>query len=123
MTRMDGEIYDTVTNAPSLNQGLSILGSSGRLVLLGVPSVPVGVDWSVMVLKEIRVVGSLMYGREHFEGSRVPTFARALEWLASGRANVEAIRPRAFPIDSFGEALAAASDKAGSHSVKISFAF
>ncbi len=116
-------VYDTVTNAPSLNQGLSILGSSGRLVLLGVPSVPVGVDWSVMVLKEIRVVGSLMYGREHFEGSRVPTFARALEWLASGRANVEAIRPRAFPIDSFGEALAAASDKAGSHSVKISFAF
>ncbi len=116
-------VYDTVTNAASLNQGLSILRSAGELVLLGVPSIPIGVDWSPMVVKETRVVGSFLYGREHFEGKREPTFSRALAWLESGRANVEAIRPRTFSIEQYDEALGIANDKAGSGAVKISFAF
>ncbi len=116
-------VYDTVTNEQSLNQGLAIVRGSGHVVLLGVPSVPVGVDWSPMVVKESRVVGSFLYGREHFEGSRAPTFARALSWLESGRADVSAIRPRTYAIDDFGEALGLAADKATSGSVKISFAF
>lgn len=116
-------VYDTVTNAPSLNQGLSILRGSGSLVLLGVPSVPEAVDWSPMVLKETRVVGSFLYGREHFEGRREPTFSRALAWFESGRADVSAIRPRTFALDEFGEALGLAADKTTSQSVKISFAF
>ncbi len=115
-------VFDTVTNAASLNQGLAILRGSGRLVLLGLPSVPVGVDWTPMVMKEARVVGSVIYGREHFEGRAAPTFARALEWLETGRAEVEAIRPRTFPIERYAEALATANDKAGSGAVKISFA-
>lgn len=116
-------VYDTVTNAPSLNQGLSILRGSGHLVLLGLPSVPVGVDWSPMVVKESRVVGSFLYGREHFEDRREPTFSRALAWLESGRANVEPIRPHTFPIDQYAQALATANDKAGSGAIKVSFAF
>ena len=111
-------VYDTVTNAPSLNQGLSILRGSGHLVLLGLPSVPVGVDWSPMVVKESRVVGSFLYGREHFEHRREPTFSRALAWLESGRANVEPIRPHTFPIDQYAQALATANDKAGSGAIK-----
>ena len=116
-------VYDTVTNAQSLNQSLSILRGSGHLVLLGLPSIPVGVDWSPMVAKETRVVGSFLYGREHFEGRREPTFVRALAWLESGRANVEAIRPGTFTIDRYDEAIGVANDKARNRAVKISFEF
>ena len=116
-------VYDSVTNATSLNQGLSVLRGSGSLVLLGLPEVPTGVDWSPMVMKEIRVVGSFLYGREHFEGERKPTFARALDWLESGRAEVSAIVPRTFSIEDYGEALAFASDKGESGAVKTSFAY
>lgn len=116
-------VFDTVTNERSLSQGLAVLRGSGTMVLLGLPSVPSGIDWSTMIFKETRVVGSFLYGREHFEGTRQPTFARALEWLASGRANVSTVVPKAFAIEDYGDALKLASDKARSETVKISFAF
>ena len=68
------------------------------------------------------MVGSVIYGREHFEGRATPTFTRALEWLETGRAKVGAIQPRTFPIERYAEALATANDKASSGAVKISFA-
>jgi len=116
-------VFDSVTNATSLNQGLRMLRPGGTLVLLGLPAIPKGVDWSPMVLREIRVAGSFLYGNESFEGSGRTTFARAVEFLSKRRADLRSIVPKKFSIDQFPEALGTAAGKASHANVKVSFAF
>ncbi len=116
-------VFDSVTNTTSLNQGLRMLRPGGTLVLLGLPAIPRNVDWSPMVLREIRVVGSFLYGNESFEGSRRATFARAVAFLSERRADLRSVVPAKFPIEQFPEALATAAGKASHTSVKVSFAF
>lgn len=116
-------VFDSVTNTASLNQGLRMLRPGGTLVLLGLPAIPRGVDWSPMVLREIRVVGSFLYGNESFEGARRATFARAVAFLGERRADLRSIVPKQFSIDQYPEALATAAGKANHANVKVSFAF
>jgi len=116
-------VYDTVTNATTLNQSLRMLRGKGTLVILGLASLPEGVDWTPIWMKEIFVVGSLTYGAETFKGKRADTFARAIDFLARRRADLTSIRPRKYPLDRYREALTEAASKKTSGAVKVSFAF
>ncbi|MBI3301620.1 MAG: alcohol dehydrogenase catalytic domain-containing protein [Deltaproteobacteria bacterium] len=116
-------VYDTVTNSTTLNQSLRMLCGKGTLVILGLAALPEGVDWTPIWMKEIAVVGSLIYGTEVFKGKRADTFARAIDFLARRRANLTPIRPRKYPLDRYREALMEAASKKISGAVKVSFAF
>ena len=116
-------VYDTVTSAMTLNQSLRMLRGKGTLVILGLATVPEGVDWTPIWMKEVFVVGSLTYGVETFKGKRADTFARAIDFLARRRADLTPIRPRKYPLDRYREALLAAASKKTSGAVKVSFAF
>ncbi|MEE9280973.1 MAG: alcohol dehydrogenase catalytic domain-containing protein [Myxococcota bacterium] len=116
-------VHDSVANRSTLDLALRITRGAGKIVLLGLPSALNDLDWTVAVVKEIQIVGSLMYGSEAFEGGPRPTFARALELLRSRRVDLRAIRPRTYPIEEYTEALQDAATKTGRDAIKISFAF
>lgn len=116
-------VYDTVTSAMTLNQSLRMLRGKGTLVILGLATVPEGVDWTPIWMKEVSVVGSLTYGVETFKGKRADTFARAIDFLARRRADLTPVRPRKYPLDRYREALLEAASKKTSGAVKVSFAF
>ena len=116
-------VHDTVTNRGTLDLALRITRGHGKIVLLGLPSGLNDLDWMVVVVKEIQLVGSLMYGNEAFEGGRSPTFARALELLSRRRVDLRPIRPRTYPIERYREALHDAATKTGRDAIKISFSF
>ena len=115
-------VYDTITNATTLNQALRMTRGQGSVVILGLPAVPEQVDWTPIMLKEIKVIGSVTYGAEVFKGKRADTFARAVELLAKRRADLTPIKPRKYPLDQYREALIEASSKKTSGAVKVSFA-
>jgi L-iditol 2-dehydrogenase len=116
-------VYDTVTSAMTLNQSLRMLRGRGTLVILGLATVPEGVDWTPIWMKEVSVVGSLTYGVETFKGKRADTFVRAIDFLARRRADLTPVRPRKYPLDRYREALLEAASKKTSGAVKVSFAF
>ncbi len=116
-------VYDTVTNATTLNQSLRMLCGKGTLVILGLAALPEGVDWTPIWLKELTVIGSLTYGAEVFKGKRADTFARAIDFLARRRADLTPIRPRKYPLDRYHQALIEAASKKTSGAVKVSFVF
>lgn len=116
-------VYDTVTSATTLNQALRMTRARGTVVILGLATLPAGVDWTPIWLKEIKVVGSLTYGTEVFEGKRSGTFARAIAFLAHRRVDLTPIRPRTYPLDRYRQALSEAASKKTSGAVKVSFAF
>jgi D-arabinose 1-dehydrogenase-like Zn-dependent alcohol dehydrogenase len=61
-------VCDTIPNATMLNQSLRMLREQGTLVRLGLPG---KVDWTLTLLKEIKIVGSATYGSEVLKGKRV----------------------------------------------------
>jgi L-iditol 2-dehydrogenase len=115
-------VYDTVTSAATINQSLRMTRGKGTVVILGLAALPKEVDWTPIWLKEISVVGSLTYGAEVFKGKRADTFARAIDFLVRGRADLTPVRPRKYPLDRYREALGEAASKKTSGAVKVSFA-
>jgi L-iditol 2-dehydrogenase len=115
-------VYDTITNATTLNQALRMTRGQGSVVILGLPAVPEQVDWTPIMLKEIKVIGSVTYGAEVFKGKRADTFARAVELLAKRRADLTPVKPRKYPLEQYREALIEAASKKTSGAVKVSFA-
>lgn len=114
-------VYDTVTNATTLNQALRMARGKGSVVVLGLAAMPEGVDWTPTWMKEVCIVGSLTYGAEMFRGKRQDTFVRAVSLLARRRADLRAIRPRKYPLEQFRQALTEAASKKTSGAVKVSF--
>ncbi|MBI3796541.1 MAG: alcohol dehydrogenase catalytic domain-containing protein [Deltaproteobacteria bacterium] len=116
-------VYDTVTNTTTLNQSLRMARGKGSVVILGLAALPKEVDWTPIWMKEISVVGSLIYGVEMFKGKRADTFVRAIDFLARRRADLTPVRPRKYSLDHYREALLEAASKKTSGAVKVSFAF
>ncbi len=114
-------VYDTITSSTTLNQALRMARGKGSVVILGLPAVPEQVDWTPIVLKEIKVIGSMTYGAEVFKGKRADTFARAVEFLAKRRADLTPVKPRKYPLEQYREALIEAASKKTSGAVKVSF--
>jgi threonine dehydrogenase-like Zn-dependent dehydrogenase len=115
-------VYDTVTSASTLNQSLRMIRGRGTLVVLGLAGLPEGVDWSPIWAKEIAVKGSLCYGIEALHGKKARTFARAIDLLAKGKANLKPLYPRKFPLANYRQAFLAATSKKSTEIVKASFA-
>lgn len=116
-------IHDTVTNRASMDLAFRSVRPGGKIVLLGLPSGLNDLDWSVPVLREVQLAGSLMYGNEAFDGGRQPTFARALDFVRSRRVDLSPIQPRTYPIERYEEALSDAAVKKHRDAIKLSFAF
>ena len=106
-----------------MDLALRTVRPGGKIVLLGIPSALNDLDWSVAVVREVQLAGSLMYGNEVFDGGRKSTFARALDFLRSRRVDLRAIQPRTYPIARYQEALSDASIKKDRDAIKLSFAF
>jgi L-iditol 2-dehydrogenase len=115
-------VYDTITSAITLNQALRMARGKGSVVILGLAGLPEQVDWTPIWLKELKVIGSVTYGAEVFKGKRADTFARAVELLATGRADLTPVKPRKYPLEQYREALIEASSKKTSGAAKVSFA-
>jgi threonine dehydrogenase-like Zn-dependent dehydrogenase len=82
-----------------------------EVVIVGLPAVPDSVDWTPVVSKELRVIGSMTYGDEMFEGERRNTFARAVQFLTTRRADLTSIKPCKFPLTQYREAPIEAAGK------------
>ena len=77
-------IFDCVGSSQSLDDASRLTAARGRLVVIGMPGIPRGVDWTPMWSKEVAVQGSYCYGVTEVEGRPVDAFARALQILAGG---------------------------------------
>jgi len=109
--------YVCVAGADGVANALRFTRAGGVVTLLGNVTTLPGLDWSPVWLKELAIRGSLAYG--HHAGAGTDAFREALDLIAAGRANVGALVTHVFPLAEVGKALAAASGKKGSGSIKV----
>lgn len=114
-SRLVDVVVETVGGAAdTIGTAMRLVRRGGTVVVLGVFTEEPRLDATSLVVKEVRLVGSMTYGRS---GTRAD-FERALDLLAGAPERFRALITHRFPLDAIGEAFAVAADK-GSGAVKV----
>lgn len=73
--------FDCVASSRSIDDGIRFTKSGGTMVLVGMPGIPAGVDWTPMWFKELTIQAAYAYGPESFGGRTCETFEMAIELM------------------------------------------
>lgn len=121
MDGVDG-VIDTIGSNETLEVGMRILTTQGKLVFLGV-STPKRCENTPHYFKELNIIGSNAFSIENFEGRRVHTFEFFIDFLTSKRIKPSVLFTHKFPLIEYKKAFDALANKSDSHAVKIVFNF
>jgi threonine dehydrogenase-like Zn-dependent dehydrogenase len=114
-------VFDCVGSAKSLDDAIRFTRSRGTTVLIGMPGIPKGVDWTTIWYKELQVLGTYAYGMEDFRGERLRTFELALRLIANHGMEFASLVTHKFPLAEFRRAIASALFTGAERSVKTVF--
>jgi threonine dehydrogenase-like Zn-dependent dehydrogenase len=117
-----GLVFDCVGSRASVDASLRVVAPRGRLVLLGTAGELQHLDLTLAWARELRVIGSYVYGREASLPGAPHTFDYLLERLAEpGAPPVAELVTHRFGLDRWRQALAVATGRGRHASVKVVF--
>ena len=109
-------VFETVGGtAPSMEEASALVRPGGRIVVIGSFRQPPALDFRQLLLKEVEIRFSWSYAA--WKG--IPEFALALDLLAKGLLDAEAMITHRFPLDRLADAFRAALDKGTSGALKV----
>jgi len=109
-------VFETVGGtAPSMEEATSLVRPGGRIVVIGSFRRPPKLDFRQLLRKEVEIRFSWSYAA--WRG--VPEFCIALDLLAKGILDAEAMITHRFPLDRLADAFRAALDKGESGALKV----
>jgi threonine dehydrogenase-like Zn-dependent dehydrogenase len=112
---------DCVGSSRSIDDALRFTRSGGAVVLVGMPAIPKGVDWTSIWHKELTIKGAYAYGVEDSPSRTATTFELALEGAAKIADRLRLLATRTFPLRDFKLAFGEAMNVGRSRSVKTLF--
>lgn len=115
--------FDCIGSARTIDDALRFTRARGTVVLVGMPAVPKGVDWTSIWYKELRVEGSYTQGTEVVNGQRVSTFELATRIMLERGAALAPLVSARFPLGDFRQAIAHALASGRRGAVKTVFEF
>ncbi len=115
--------YECAGTDSAIDDALRLTRTGGRVVLLGLPGIGKGIDWSALFAQELKVSGSFLYHHtEEYEGEKRSTFALALEQLGHD-LDLSCLVTHKFELSKYKEALGQVSKREDNHIIKAVFAF
>jgi threonine dehydrogenase-like Zn-dependent dehydrogenase len=115
-------VFDAVGSRSSVDASLRVVAPRGRLVLLGTAGELEHLDLTLAWARELRVIGSYVYGREPSLPGAQHTFDYLLDRLAQPDAPpVAELITHRFGLDRWREALGVATGRRRHASVKVVF--
>ena len=114
-------VYDCVAKSTTLNQSMRLTRPGGRVVLVGMPAIPFGVDWTAIWHRELEVLGAYAYGQDTFRGEERRTFEIAIEVMQSNLALLPKLVTHRYPLARYKEALGKAMNAGKEGAVKVVF--
>ena len=114
--------FDCVGSAATIDDALRYTRARGTMVLVGMPAIPRGVDWTSIWYKELLVVGAYTQAVEEVGGERIGTFDLALRLMAEHGARLAPLVTRRFPLTDYRPAFAEAIHAGRRGAVKTVFA-
>jgi threonine dehydrogenase-like Zn-dependent dehydrogenase len=115
-------VYDTVSSAATIEVGVRVLRSRGRLVVIGVEPAR-RFEWTPLYFKEISITGSNAFGLEEFGGRTQHAFDWYFEWLAGHSGDLGKMLTHRFKLEDYGDAFMAGKRKGATGLLKAAFEF
>ncbi|MBI1923887.1 alcohol dehydrogenase catalytic domain-containing protein [Candidatus Poribacteria bacterium] len=113
--------FDCVASDSTIDDALRLTRAGGRVMLVGMPSIPKNIDWTSIWYKELKVTGTYTYGLETYEGEQIRTFALGIRLLQQMGARLLPLIGEQFPLKNYRRAIQAALHTGKSGSVKTVF--
>ena len=115
--------YECAGTDSAIDDALRLTRTGGRVILLGLPGIAKGIDWSALFAQELTINGSFLYHRaEHYEGEIKSTFSIALEQFEQ-RLDLSWLVTHQYDIYAYKKALGQVRKREDNHIVKAVFAF
>ncbi|KKN29758.1 hypothetical protein LCGC14_0840870 [marine sediment metagenome] len=118
---VDG-IIDTIASSGTLEFGIRLLTTQGRLVFLGV-STPKRFENTPHYFKELEIIGSNAFSIEEFENKRAHAFVFFLKFLSEKRIDTSILITHKYPLEKYKKAFDTLTTKSTSHAIKVVFDF
>lgn len=115
-------VLDCVGSDSSIDDSLRLTAPAGHTIILGMPSIPRGIDWTTIWYKSLNVHGSYAYGIEKLpDGTQKRTMQIALECLEKTPDIFKPLVSRIYPLHEYKRAILDAIYAGKTRSVKIAF--
>ena len=114
--------FDCVASSRSIDDSIRFTKAGGTLVLVGMPAIPRGIDWTPLWYKELTLKAAYAYGREPHDDRRRETFDIALDLMRTWAPKLTPLTGRPFALTRYREAFACALNTGQSRVVKTLFA-
>jgi threonine dehydrogenase-like Zn-dependent dehydrogenase len=113
--------YDCVASSRTIDDGIRFTRSGGTFVLVGMPGIPAGVDWTPLWFKELTIHAAYAYGPERCADGTRETFDLALELMHEWEGKLAPLVGTPYELSDYRAAFAAASSTGTSRAVKTVF--
>lgn len=124
-------VFDCIASSQSIDDGLRFTRSGGTFVLVGMPGIPKGIDWTPMWYKELNVHAAYAYGTERWPvggeamelgatASRT-TFDIAIELMRTWQGKVTKLLGQPFELADYRGAITAALSSGETGVAKTTF--
>lgn len=119
--------YDCIGSSDSLDDSIRFTTAGGSTVLIGMPGMPSGIDWTAIWYKELSIYAAYAYGLEKTNGSAagdgegVPTCALAIEALETWADRLVELVGEPFELADYRRAIRAAMFTGQSGAIKTVF--
>jgi len=114
-------VFDCVGSHASIDDALRVTRGGGSIVMVGAAGVLPPIDWTFVWQKELKILGTVFYGREPWKGGRARTFDVTLDLLASTSAPLSELVTHRFPLEAYAQAIEVNLDRRAHRSVKAVF--
>jgi L-iditol 2-dehydrogenase len=116
--------FECVGSDSSIDDCLRLTRGGGRLVLVGMPGIARGVDWTSIFVKELEVHAAFCYHHaEQYAGETFRTFDLAVDLLARGEVDLGWMLSHTFALSDYKKAFSTLSQKGKHKVIKTAFAF
>jgi threonine dehydrogenase-like Zn-dependent dehydrogenase len=113
---------DCVGSGKSVHDALRLTRAGGTVLLVGMPGIPWGIDWTTIWHKELTIRGCYAYGMESWNGEPIRTFELAIRYLQTNAADLSPLVGGNYRLDEVREALATAIGARKAAHIKTVFA-
>lgn len=114
--------FDCVASSQTIDDGLRFTRSAGSFVLVGMPGIPAGIDWTPLWFKELTIHAAYAYGPERYGDGTRETFEIAIDLLRDWSDKLIPLVGTPFELSQYRAALACALSAARTKAVKTVFA-
>jgi threonine dehydrogenase-like Zn-dependent dehydrogenase len=113
--------FDCVASSKTLDDALRLTRARGQVVLVGMPSIPKGIDWTTIWHQELQVIGTYTYGTETYEGQVISTFDLAIRLLEKYGDRIQNLVTGLYRLTDYQTALQVAMNPKRSKAIKTVF--